>query len=135
MNVIHAIDTVKRKFVEVGGVVQIPLLKGDSFRAELTPEGIRVDDLGSQPLLPWVVFQETIHLLIEKGGRAERGDAMHGRLGSQFLPLDSIEGHIAHTVYGRRLGDSVFRRITPVACILIWAGVCKHAPSELLFGD
>jgi hypothetical protein len=85
-----------------------------------------------EPLLPWAVFEEVVALLGRKGGRARRGDAMNCRLGDDALSLDSVEGHIAATVYGRRKGDSVFRRITPVAAVLIWAGVCRHSPGELV---
>lgn len=133
MNVTQAVEDIKRKFAEAGSPADIPLLKGGgSFTAELTEGGIRVSNLGNEPFLPWAVFQEAVCVLIRNGGRAARGDAMNGRLGDKRLPLDSVEGHIAHVVYGKRLGDSVFRRITPVACILIWAGICDHAPRELV---
>lgn len=57
---------------------------------------------------------------------------MGPKLGDPGLPLSSIEGHVAHTVYGKQVGESVFRRITPIACILIWTGICKAAPGELI---
>ena len=57
---------------------------------------------------------------------------MNSRLGDQNLSLDSIEGHIAHVVYGKQVGESVFRRITPISCILIWTGLCKAEPHELV---
>jgi hypothetical protein len=91
-----------------------------------------VSNLDKQPLLRWAVFEETVALLGRNGGRASRGDAMNSKLGDDDLSLDSVEGHIAATIYGQREGDSVFRRITPVACILIWAGICRHSPGELV---
>jgi hypothetical protein len=57
---------------------------------------------------------------------------MNSRLGDEGLPLDSIEGHIAHVVYGKQIGDSVFRRISPIAAILVWAGICEDEPGELI---
>ena len=48
------------------------------------------------------------------------------------LSLDSVEGHIAYTIYKKKHGDSIFRRITPIACILIWTGICCHKPGELI---
>ncbi len=66
------------------------------------------------------------------GGRAERGNAMKYRLGEEGLSLDSVEGHVAHAIYRKREGDTVFRRITPIACTLIWAGICEPAPGELV---
>jgi len=133
MDIISAINGVKRKFAIAGSPAQIPLLRGHrTFTAELTDKGIKVDNLGTQPFLPWAVFQEASCVLIRCGGRAKRGDAMNHKLGEPQLSLDSIEGHIAYVVYGKQVGDTVFRRITPVACILIWAEVCKAAPGELM---
>ncbi len=88
--------------------------------------------LGSQSFLPWGVFQGAICILIRSGGSAKRGDAMNHILGDPELSLNSIEGHIAHVVYGKKAGGTVFRRITPIVCILIWAGVCKAAPGEVI---
>jgi hypothetical protein len=132
MNAVQAVERIKRKFTETGNPASVPLLKGGVFNALMTEQGIRVSNLNTQPFLPWAVFEEAVDLLIRKGGSAERGDAMNSRLGEDNLPVDSIEGHIAHVVYDRSIGDSVFRRITPVACILIWAGVCEHAPAKLI---
>lgn len=132
MNVIQAVEAIKNRFVETGSPALIPLLKGEDFIAELTEEGVKVSNLGNQPLLPWAVFQEAICVLIRNGGRAERGNAMEAKLGEDDLPLDSVEGHIAHVVYGKRPDEFVFRRITPISCILIWAGICEAGPHELI---
>jgi hypothetical protein len=135
MDVIHAVEAIKRKFTETGSPTKIPLLRGGSFTAELTDEGVIVDNLGAQPFLPWAAFQEAICVLIRNGGRAKRGVAMESKLGEPSLPMDSVEGHVALVVYGKRGGDTVFRRITPIACILIWAGICEAAPNELVLQD
>lgn len=57
MDVIKVVEIIKRKFAETGHPAPIPLLKGSSFIADLTDEGMTVDNLGNQPLLPWAVFQ------------------------------------------------------------------------------
>ena len=117
----------------MGNPTQIPLLKGGrSFEAKLSADGIYVDNLGNQPFLPWVVFTETVALLKRSGGRAARGDAMKSKLDERNLPINSVEGHVAHVVYGKQRGDSAFRRVTPIACILIWAEICRHEPDELV---
>jgi hypothetical protein len=132
MKALEVVETIKRRFSETGNPIRVPLLiGGGSFTAELTNEGVKVDNLGNQPFLPWVVFQETTSLLIRRGGAAERGDAMGSMLGDERLSLESVEGHIAHVVYVRQRGQTVFRRITPVACILIWAGMCEPEPGRL----
>jgi len=131
MNGIEVVKAIKPKFQETGSPVDIPMQKGGTFSAKLTNDGVLVDNLDRLPFLPWIVFQEAICVLIRNGGHAVRGNAMNSRLGRDDLPLDSIEGHIAWVVYGKKEGDPVFHRITPVAGILVWAGVCDQAPGEL----
>jgi hypothetical protein len=96
MDVIYAITAIKRKFVQTGRPTEVPLLKGGSFIADMVDEGIMVDNLGAQPFLPWVVFQEAVCVLMRNGGHTERGNAMEAKLGEEGLSFDSIEGHIAH---------------------------------------
>ena len=133
MNTLEVVDEIRSKFSVAGNPAQVPFIRGTgSFVAELTDTGIRVNNLGNQPFLPWAVFQEAICILIRNGGRAKRGDAMNFRLGESGLKMDSIEGHIANVVYGKNEGVAITRRITPIACILIWAGVCKAEPGELV---
>lgn len=120
------------KLDEAGGRAQVPLLRGGSFSAQRVADGIEVDNLHGQPLLTWAAFEEAVRCMERQGGRAQRGDAMQSRLGDPDLSLDSVEGHVAAVVYGREPGDSVFRRITPIACLLIWASICEAAPGELV---
>jgi hypothetical protein len=95
----QAVEAIKRKFGQTGSPVRVPLLRGRrGFIAELVGDGIPVDNLHTQPFLPWAVFEETERLLVRKGGRAKRGDAMGPRLGNARLPMDSVEGHVATVV-------------------------------------
>jgi hypothetical protein len=135
MTGIHAVSLLKEKFKRSGLVTTIPLLKGGSFKARLVTGGLEVDNLGNLPFLPWSVFEETVCIITRNGGRAERGDAMRSRLGDPGLPLNSVEGHIAHIVYGKIIGETVFRRISPIASILIWAGICRAEPRTLVLAD
>ena len=133
MNEHEVITRLKERFAAEDGQAFIPLIRGSKpFRAELSEDGIYVDNLRNQPFLPWAVFVEAFELMKKMGGRAIKGDAMQHRLGTQGLPIDSIEGHIAYTVYGKKAGDSIFRRITPLACILIWAGICVNERGYLV---
>jgi hypothetical protein len=129
----NVVDAIRRRFMEAGNPAKIPLMKRGSFTARRSDEGLYVNNLGRKPFLPWSTFEQAVVMLIESGGMALRGDAMGAKLGQSDLPMDSVEGHIARSVYGKRTGESVFRRITPIACILIWAGVCEPAPKGLIF--
>jgi len=123
---------IENRFSETGSPAKIPMALEGCFQAWLTNEGIRVSNLGNQPLLPWAAFEEAVSLLAEEDGKARTGDAMKSKLGDDGLPLNSIEGRVAHRVYGRRLGDSVFRRITPIAGTLVWAGICRRERGRLV---
>ena len=131
-NVKNVVSLIKQKFLSEGGQASIPFQRAGHFKAKLVDGGIEVSNLGNQPFLPWSVFQEAVCVLIRNGGTAKRGNAMNAKLGDEGLPLDSVEGHIALVVYGNKIGDSVFRRITPIACILEWASICKFEPGKLI---
>jgi len=69
------VTAIRSKFAETGSPAKVPYIRGTgAFSAELTGTGIKVDNLGTQPFLPWAVFQEAIYVLIRNGGRAERGN-------------------------------------------------------------
>lgn len=124
---------IKEKLEKNNGKAEISLLKANnSFYIELADGGILVDNLKNEPYLEWKVFEKTIELLEQEGGNALKGNAMNNKLGEKGLPYNSIEGYIAKEVYGKKTGDSVFRRITPIVNILIWAGVCENARGKLV---
>lgn len=129
----NVINKLTEKFVKRGDQVTIPLLRSNkTFLAELSDGGITVDNLRSSPFLSWDVFIETVKLLRRLGGEASKGDAMGSKLGEAGLPSNSVEGYIAYKIYGKEICDSVFRRITPIACILIWADICINKPGQLV---
>ena len=109
----------------------VPAQRGAFFTARLRENGIDVSNLNNLPFLPWAVFGETVKFLVAQGGVAPRGDAMKDRLGEEKLPLDSVEGHIASVLYGIKPGHWAFRRITPIAAILVWAGICENRRAAL----
>lgn len=127
-----AIEIIQSKFEGVNSSRQIPLMQKEQFfTAVLRNDGIEVDNLSTQKLLPWIVFEETVRLLTGNGDgpaseKVRKGNAMSGKLGDKKLPLDSVEGHLASIVFDKQAGDSVFRRITPIAAILDWASVCEN---------
>jgi len=131
MNSRYCVEHLKNKFSSQGKKVSIENLRGDVFSAEICDEGILVDNLGPNPLLPWKVFEEAINAMLALGGTAPKGNAMNSKYGDRDLSFDSVEGRIANIVYGKKEGDTVFRRITPIASILIWAGLCENLPSAL----
>lgn len=109
--------------------------KGNNIHFESIEDGVLVNCLatsGYKDFLPWGVFFCAVELLLELNGTAARGEAMSGPLGSERIGLNTIEGRIAHNIYGKQPGDSVFRRISPIAKILIISGVCQDRRGDLV---
>lgn len=110
----------------------IPMQRRGNFQARAIKEGVEVSCLPGAPVLPWELFDDIQTLLSDSPSRlAIRGNAMHGRLGDERLPLDSVEGRIA-LFFGYKPGDAVFRRVSPVANLLVWSGACRHVRGALV---
>lgn len=134
----YHLEILKRKLNEIpkegilipmqGGEFTVkPVVLGDHL------VGVNVSNLGNYPFLPMDVFTVTLTLLeIKNNKTARKGEAMKFRLGDAELGFDSVEGLIAKIVYGKDVGDTVFRRITPISRILQWAGVCKSQNGSLV---
>ena len=111
-------------------VCDVPTQRSGFFKATLTESGVLVDCLGEvQDKLEWKYF-DAVEKLLKEHKSAKRGDAMKGRLGDELLPRDSVEGCMAYC-NNAVSGKKVLRRISPVANLLVWAGVCKHGKGIL----
>ena len=93
--------------------------------------GVNVSNLGNaNRFLSIEVFVAVISLLeLSPGKRAIFGKVMRAghsfKLGDPELPLNSIEGHVAKVIYGKNVGDILFKRTTPISYICEWAGICE----------
>lgn len=113
----------------------IPLQRrGQTFEARVCDDrsGFIVSNLGApidrrtnSNYLPLEAFYVVVDLLLENGGEARKGSVFNETLGGDGLPLDCVEGVIAYKIYGKKIGDSVFRRISPVNGILLASEICQ----------
>ncbi|MDK2808760.1 MAG: hypothetical protein PWP24_1497 [Clostridiales bacterium] len=128
------IQTLKAKLNQAKGIATIPLPKGDAFQIyyEEFGNGICTTNLPHQRILTWKAFDAAVELLERHGGQAPKGNAMKGKLGSTLLPLDSVEGYVAHQAYGYKRGDSCLRIISPLSAILEWCGICINGYGYLI---
>ena len=124
----RTIRAIKENLNNAGGIATISLSKGDSFQIyyEDYGNGILATNLPHNRTLTWKAFDCVITLLEKNGGKAPKGNAMKGKLGSLDLPLDSVEGYVAHYAYGIKKGESCLRTISSLAAILEWSGICKN---------
>lgn len=120
---------IKEKLNFNGGRTSIPLYSGDLCDIGFDPNGKGL----VSPKIPvpnhliWAVFEAAVEVVIQKGGKAVKGKARSGaKLGSDDLPLDSVEGYIAHKVHGAQIGETAFGPGFVIAAILDWAGICRN---------
>ncbi len=118
----------KQKLNQAGGRTTIKLLQGEACEIwyAANGNGLETAKIPIPNQLTWDTFAAAVEIVIEKGGRAEKGNARAGKLGSERLPFDSVEGYIAHKVHGVQAGESAFGPGFVVCAVLAWAEICKN---------
>lgn len=120
---------IKEKLNKNGGRVNVPLYNGDlcEIGFDSNGKGLVSSKIPVPNQLTWEVFEAAVEVVIQNGGKVIKGKARSGaKLGSDDLPLDSLEGYIAHKVHGVEIGKTAFGPGFVVAAILDWAGVCNN---------
>lgn len=123
------IKRIKTKLNEMGGNASIPLYSGDLCEIGFDPngKGLVSTKIPVPNQLIWEVFDAAVEVVIQNGGKAMKGKARSGaKLGSDDLPLDSVEGYIAHKVHGAQIGETAFGPGFVIAAILDWAEICHN---------
>lgn len=127
----RCVDSLKLK-LPLDVEISIPKQRKGTFVAKANESGVDVDCLGTSSHLPWGVFEVVEKLLEAQSSKsAVRGSAMNAKLGDANLPIDSVEGCIA-LFFQKKPGQRVLRRISPVANLLVWSGVCRHGKGVLI---
>ena len=135
-NVGKASQRIIEKFSECGGVSLCDMIKGDPLKIWLTADGVKNSGF-PQLVCEWAILDAIVDKAKELGGRMYRGDsaAQNGaKIGSEALPLDTIDSFISIKYYGKKEGESTLRRSTYYAAILAWAGICKNYRSNGMGG-
>lgn len=123
------VKKIKEKLNTTGGRASIPLYSGDLCEIGFDPNGKGL----VSPKIPvpnhliWEVFDAAVEVVIQNGGKAMKGKARSGaKLGSDDLPLESVEGYIAHKVHGAQIGETAFGPGFVIAAVLDWAEICNN---------
>lgn len=123
------IKKIKQKLNECEGKTSVPLFTGKPCEIwyDNNGKGLVSPKIPVANHLTWEVFNAAVEVVMKNGGKAEKGKAQSGaKLGSDALPLNSVEGYIANKVHGVEEGKSAFGPGFVVCAILDWAGVCKN---------
>lgn len=120
---------IKEKLNKSNGRASIPLYNGDlcEIGFDSTGKGLVSPKIPVPNQLTWEVFEAAVEIVVQNGGKVIKGKARSGaKLGSDDLPLDSLEGYIAHKVHGVEVGKAAFGPGFVIAAILDWAEVCNN---------
>lgn len=139
-NLTHSTDeskVVKRlkdKIVECGGKALMPVLKGEPVLFWLSSTQAGFESAGLKGFIfEWKVFDGIVKKAVSLGGKMYRGDvaAQHGaKIGSEDLPVTTIDGYISTEFYGSKIGSTTLRRSTYFSGILAWAGIATVHRSQ-----
>lgn len=128
------IQTLQDKIIACGGQALMPVLKGEPVPFWLSPTKGGLESKGLRSVvLEWRIFDAIVQKAISLGGKMYRGDsAAHSgaTIGSDDLPLDTIDGFISTEFYGAHIGDTTLRRSTYYSGILDWAGIAVNHRSQ-----
>ena len=132
------IKKIKEKLNDSGGRAIITLFRGDScdIGYDTNGKGLVSSKIPPENQLTWEAFNAAFEVVIENDGKVIKGNARSGaKLGSEGLPLDSLEGHIAHKVHGVQIGDSAFGPGFVIAAVLDWAEICHNERGYLTINN
>ena len=121
--------TIKEKLNINEGRALIPQFRGDlcEIRYDISGNGLTTPKIPIPDQLTWDVFDAAVEIVIKNGGKVVKGKAQTGaRLGSDDLPIDSLEGYIAYKVRGKKIGETAYGPGFVVAAILDWADICNN---------
>ncbi|MBD5131491.1 MAG: DUF2089 domain-containing protein [Clostridiales bacterium] len=128
------IQTLQDRIIAHGGQALMPVLKGDPVPFWLSPTKGGLESKGLRGVvLEWRIFDAIVKKAVSLGGKMYRGDsAAHSGavIGSDELPLDTIDGFISTEFYGAHVGDTTLRRSTYFSGILDWAGIAVNHRSQ-----
>jgi hypothetical protein len=128
------IKVIQDKLLECNGRSKMPMLKGDPLDIWLSASGDGIENSGFRSFVcEWHILEAIVKKANELGGIMYRGDtASHSgaKIGSDELPLDTIDAFISTEFYGGKVGESTLRRSTYYAAVLAWAGIVENHRSK-----
>ena len=123
------VKRIKDKLNNAGGKATITLYSGEGCDIWFDEEGKGLVSPKIPPAnqLVWEAFEAAVEVVTKNGGKAAKGQARSGaKLGSDDLPLYSVEGYIAFKVHGVNEGETAFGPGFVICAVLDWAEICKN---------
>jgi hypothetical protein len=121
-------EIIKEKLLENRGSAIVYSMTGKSYEIRSCNDGCSFvcDQLPIKPPYTYDVFDVIVDLLVEQGGRAEKGAGRSAKLGEPRCEESTIVGAIAKKYAGKSEGESVFDPVFVMAAVLEWAGIAHN---------
>lgn len=123
------VKAIKEKLNNNNGRAIIRLYKGETCAIwfEENGKGIVSSKIPLANQLIWPVFDAAVEVVTNNGGKAVKGNARSGaKLGSNKLPLNSVEGYIAYKAHDAKEGETAFGPGFVICAVLDWVDICKN---------
>jgi len=129
------VKLIKEKLIANGGVAVIPLITaGKEAKIWFSQDGsgLECDKIPIPNQLTWEAFVAAYDIAVAQDGELYKGYARSGKLGSDRLPVASLEGYIAHEIHGVKIGGSAFSPGFIFAAVLDWVGILVNERGSTL---
>ncbi len=123
-----ASDIIRNKLYENGGQAAVRSQRGKVYIIKAVQDGVSFycKELPIDPPYRFQVFDIMVDLMIEKGGKALKGNGRNYRLGFGGCTEDTLVGAIAKKYAGKDTGDSVYDPVFVLAAVLEWSGIARN---------
>jgi len=120
------VKRIKDKLNKSGGTASINLIaagKEAKIWFDRDGNGLECDKIPVANQLTWDAFIAAYNIAVSQDGELYKGYARAGKLGSDKLPINSLEGYIAYEVHGVTKGESAYSPGFVIAAVLDWVGI------------
>lgn len=123
-----ASDIIRNKLYEHGGQATVRSKRRKIYIIKAVQDGASFycKELPIEPPYRFQVFDIMVDLMIEKGGKALKGNGRNYRLGFGGCTEDTLVGAIGKRYAGKEKGDSVYDPVFVLAAVLEWAGIARN---------
>jgi len=122
-----ASDIIKTKLKENNGKAVVTTFEGKNYEIVALADG-ETFFCEALPIAPYSykVFDVIIELLINQGGKAQKGNARNYKVGEEKCDENTVVGAIGINYFKKSYGESTFDPVFIMAAVLEWAGIAHN---------
>ena len=122
-----ASDIIKTKLKENNGKAVVTTLEGKTYEIVALADG-ETFFCEALPIAPYSykVFDDIVELLINQGGKAQKGNARNYKVGEEKCDENTVVGAIGINYFNKSYGDSTFDPVFIMAAVLEWACIAHN---------